>query len=138
MKLVKEHINFERGGDPLKRMGVGQYEGRKPGQILISDTPLINNKAPLKRLYIFVQKEPTKHGMTFDTEVIHIGFITGNPAYAHFGIETPFMGKLWKQKETLRYPNEKEQKLIELALKKEQYQKYINRATEIIGTKPFV
>ena len=47
MKLIKEHINFQRGIDPKIAMGIGRsFENLKIGDILqvLKDMPNVNKK----------------------------------------------------------------------------------------------
>jgi hypothetical protein len=141
MKLIREHINFERDVDPLDSMKMGKQRPFKKGEIIITIPP--STFENFKLLYVFdeMMTHPIK-GMqewfVWDIYALLFGNIVGNPSYVNINFDAIKGNIVAKSSSDLRHLTFEEIQLVKKALNKPNSQKYIDRATELIGVVPFV
>ena len=115
------------------------FEWRK-GQILAVHPGSEKKRPDHSLLYVFSEKKPQLIVGAVDDWTIHcleIGYIAGTPSHVQIAFG-PAEGIVIKRESSLEEPTPDEKNLIDQALQKKDFQKYIRRATELVGVKPFV
>lgn len=131
---LKESVEFKRGVASDREFKEKLF-GWRPGQILVVNTP------KHKRILAFagIAEKPLltmKDNWVY--RCLEIGHVGGSPkiAYIHFGFTEDIV---IKHKDSLKLPEEGEEiEAIKKALKKTEYQKYVQKAEEKIGARLFV
>jgi len=131
--IVREFIEFKRGASSDREVKE-KLLGWRSGQILI----IKDKDTAFRRLMAFSGiEESFGPDKDWSIKCLEIGHISGDPmlVYIHFGFTENI---LIKRKPDLRIPTEEEAIVIEKAMKKPDYQKYIEKAEQKIGAKLFV
>lgn len=131
MKIVRESISFERGGD-IKN----QLFGFRPGQIIVRELPRHED------LYIFVGESGSETSI-FSIKIFEIGKMTTISGVTDIPQAVLVFDKAQAQiryspTDYFRFANPIETKMIREALKDSRYQFYISLAKEITGLSPWV
>ena len=139
MNIVRESLNEFKRGKTKEEIVRSLFDWRK-GQILAVHPSPEKKRQDHSILYVFFEKKPQLFPSGVDDWTIHcleIGYIAGTPSHVHIAFG-PHIGIVTKRESSLEEPTPEEKNIINQALKKKDFQKYIRRATELIGVEPFV
>lgn len=130
---INENLGFKRGISSDREFKE-KLLGWRLGQILVKiDSP------KHRRLLAFagITEKLIIPGDNLVIRCLEIGHVGGTPkiAYIHFGFTEDIM---LKKKDELSIPSEEESVAIQKALKRPEYQKYIEKAEQKIGARLFV